>query len=107
MPVESLTDPLFEDALDLLDTGFERGGMLTLVSRLLVAEDTVFRVKFPPLAVYSMQQHRSPRRRRCCSGKMGTGVQSPKRSDLRRITEVGQVTTERCAESERSPHLVA
>jgi RecB family endonuclease NucS len=31
MPVSSLTQPAVEDALDLLETGFERGGMLTLV----------------------------------------------------------------------------
>jgi RecB family endonuclease NucS len=39
MPVESLTDPLFEDALDLLDTGFEREGMLTLVGECEVEYD--------------------------------------------------------------------
>jgi RecB family endonuclease NucS len=31
MAVSSLTDPACEDALDLLDTGFDRSGMLTLV----------------------------------------------------------------------------
>jgi RecB family endonuclease NucS len=39
MPVSSLTDPLFEDALDLLETGFEQGGMLTLVGRCEVEYD--------------------------------------------------------------------
>jgi RecB family endonuclease NucS len=39
MPVSSLTDPLFEDALDLLEIGFEQGGMLTLVGRCEVEYD--------------------------------------------------------------------
>jgi RecB family endonuclease NucS len=39
MPVESLTDPLFEDALDLLAIGFEREGMLTLVGECEVEYD--------------------------------------------------------------------
>ena len=39
MPVSSLTDPLIEDALELLDAGFERGGMLTLVGECEVDYD--------------------------------------------------------------------
>ena len=39
MPVSSLTDPPVEDALTLLDTGFERGGMLTLVGECEVEYD--------------------------------------------------------------------
>ena len=39
MPVSSLTDPSFEDALNLLDRGFDRGGMLTLVGECEVEYD--------------------------------------------------------------------
>ena len=39
MAVSSLTAPPVEDALDLLDTGFERGGMLTLVGECEVEYD--------------------------------------------------------------------
>ena len=39
MPVSSLTDPPVEDALALLETGFERGGMLTLVGECEVDYD--------------------------------------------------------------------
>jgi RecB family endonuclease NucS len=39
MTVSSLTDPPVEDALDLIDTGFERGGMVTLVGECEVQYD--------------------------------------------------------------------
>jgi RecB family endonuclease NucS len=39
MPVSSLTDPSHDNALDLLITGFERGGMLTLVGNCEVEYD--------------------------------------------------------------------
>jgi RecB family endonuclease NucS len=39
MPVSSLTDPPLENVLDLLDTGFERDGMVTLVGKCEVDYD--------------------------------------------------------------------
>lgn len=39
IPISSLTEPQCEDALALLETGFERGGMLTLVGRCEVNYD--------------------------------------------------------------------
>ena len=48
MPVSSLTDPTLENALDLLETGFERGGMLTLVGRCEVNYDGRAASHLPP-----------------------------------------------------------
>ncbi len=48
MPVSSLTDPLLEDALELLDMGFERGGMLTLVGQCEVDYDGRASSYLPP-----------------------------------------------------------
>jgi RecB family endonuclease NucS len=48
MPISSLTDPSFEDALDLLETGFERGRMLTLVGRCEVDYDGRASSYLPP-----------------------------------------------------------
>jgi RecB family endonuclease NucS len=48
MPVSSLTAPTREDALDLLETGFERGGMLTLVGRCEVDYDGRASSYLPP-----------------------------------------------------------
>lgn len=39
MSVSSFTNPLLEDALDFPDTGFERGGMITLVGNCEVDYD--------------------------------------------------------------------
>ena len=39
MPVSSLTNPPVEDALTLLDTGFEQDGMLTLIGECEVEYD--------------------------------------------------------------------
>ena len=48
MPVSSLTDPFIEDARDLLDTGFEHGGMLTLVGECEVEYDGRASSYLPP-----------------------------------------------------------
>lgn len=48
MPVSSLTAPTREDALNLLETGFERGGMFTLVGRCEVAYDGRASSYLPP-----------------------------------------------------------
>ena len=48
MPVSALTDPPFEDALALLETGFERGGMLTLVGKCEVDYDGRASSHLPP-----------------------------------------------------------
>ena len=48
MPVSSLTDPTLENALDLLEAGFKRGGMLTLVGRCEVNYDGRAASHLPP-----------------------------------------------------------
>jgi RecB family endonuclease NucS len=48
MPVSSLTDPPLEDALALLETGFECGGMLTLVGECEVDYDGRASTHLPP-----------------------------------------------------------
>jgi RecB family endonuclease NucS len=48
MPVSSLTQPAVEDALDLLTTGFESGGMLTLVGECEVEYDGRASSHLPP-----------------------------------------------------------
>ena len=48
MPVKSLTNPLFEDALELLETGFERGGMITLIGECEVDYDGRASSYLPP-----------------------------------------------------------
>jgi RecB family endonuclease NucS len=48
MAVSSLTDPALEDALDLLNTGFKRGGMLTLVGECEIDYDGRASSHLPP-----------------------------------------------------------
>jgi RecB family endonuclease NucS len=48
MPVSSLTQPAVEDALDLLETGFECGGMITLVGECEVEYDGRASSHLPP-----------------------------------------------------------
>lgn len=48
MPISSLTDPPVEEALTLLETGFERGGMVTLVGECEVEYDGRASSHLPP-----------------------------------------------------------
>jgi RecB family endonuclease NucS len=48
MPVSSLTHPAVEDTLDLLETGFECGGMVTLVGECEVEYDGRASSHLPP-----------------------------------------------------------
>ena len=48
MPVSSFTDPSLEDVLALLETGFERGGMITLVGECEIEYDGRASSHLPP-----------------------------------------------------------